>query len=118
MGASAVLTLAAEGRVALRRIVERLVAPNMFRHETNPMIADAVAGQPVSPGEPVGRLRPVSQPTRQDREALSACMRSPRPPLDDGRLSKGTVHVLVVRGDKDFAGPADPISRRMPMRGS
>jgi pimeloyl-ACP methyl ester carboxylesterase len=41
-------------------------------------------------------------------------MRSPRPPLDDGRLAKVTVPVLVVLGDKDFAGPADPLVDALP----
>ncbi len=41
-------------------------------------------------------------------------MRSPRPRLDDGRLAKVTNPVLVVLGDDDFAGPADPLLEALP----
>jgi pimeloyl-ACP methyl ester carboxylesterase len=41
-------------------------------------------------------------------------MGSPRPPLDDGRLANVTCPVLVVLGDKDFAGPADPLVDALP----
>jgi pimeloyl-ACP methyl ester carboxylesterase len=36
-------------------------------------------------------------------------MQSPRPRLDDGRLAKVTCPVLVIIGDRDFAGPGDPL---------
>jgi pimeloyl-ACP methyl ester carboxylesterase len=41
-------------------------------------------------------------------------MSSPRPRLDDGRLAKITCPVLVVIGDKDFAGPGDPLVDALP----
>ena len=49
-----------------------------------------------------------------DREALLAYMRSARPRLDDGRLAKVSCPVLVVLGDRDFAGPADPLVDALP----
>ncbi len=41
-------------------------------------------------------------------------MRQPRPPLDAAVLGKITCPVLVVLGDRDFAGPADPLVEALP----
>src|SRR5262249_16787138 len=65
----------------------------------------------------------AAQPN-QDREALAACIRHPRPPLDAEILGQVTIPVLVVLGDRDFAGPADPLvealpdARFVPLRGA
>jgi pimeloyl-ACP methyl ester carboxylesterase len=51
----------------------------------------------------------------QDRAALAALVRRPNPvPLTDEGLARITCPVLVVIGDKDFAGPADPLMERLP----
>ena len=49
-----------------------------------------------------------------DRDALAACMANGggRPSEDD--LAKITCPVLVVLGDADFAGPADPLVDALP----
>ena len=49
-----------------------------------------------------------------DRAALAACLRSPRPPLSHERLSSVRLPVLVVIGDKDFAGPGEPLAEALP----
>jgi pimeloyl-ACP methyl ester carboxylesterase len=41
-------------------------------------------------------------------------MSSPRPRLDDGRLVKITCPVLVVIGERDFAGPGEPLAEALP----
>jgi pimeloyl-ACP methyl ester carboxylesterase len=42
-------------------------------------------------------------------------MRRPHPlPLTDEALARITCPVLVVLGDQDFAGPADPLLERLP----
>ena len=41
-------------------------------------------------------------------------MQSARPKLDDGRLAKITCPVLVIIGDRDFAGPGDPLVDALP----
>jgi pimeloyl-ACP methyl ester carboxylesterase len=114
MGARLILTLAADDPSRFNRIVTSGVGANLFAGERSELIADAIAGR-ADPENPVAQYFAglASQPA-QDREALSACMRSPRPPLDDGRLSKVTVPVLVVLGDRDFAGPPDPLVEALP----
>jgi pimeloyl-ACP methyl ester carboxylesterase len=49
-----------------------------------------------------------------DREALAACIRRKHPPLTAEQLARITNPVLVVLGDKDFAGPADPLVEALP----
>ena len=114
LGARVVLTLAAAEPARFRKIVTAGVGANLFRHEGHELIADAVAGNG-DPENPVAQyFAGLADQPGQDRAALSACMRSPRPPLDDGRLAKVTVPVLVVLGDRDFAGPADPLLDALP----
>jgi len=51
----------------------------------------------------------------QDRAALAALVRRPHPiPLTDEGLANVTCPVLVVIGDRDFAGPADPLVEKLP----
>jgi pimeloyl-ACP methyl ester carboxylesterase len=88
LGARMILTLAVEDPARFSRIVVAGVGANLFRTDT-------------------------SQPGA-DRAALAACIRSPRPRLDAGVLAKVTCPVLVVLGDRDFAGPADPLVEALP----
>jgi pimeloyl-ACP methyl ester carboxylesterase len=49
-----------------------------------------------------------------DREALAACLRAPRPVLTPELLAGVDIPVLVVIGDKDFAGPGEPLADALP----
>lgn len=44
-----------------------------------------------------------------DPKALAACLRRPGGRLNDEQLALVRAETLVVIGDKDFAGPADPV---------
>jgi len=46
---------------------------------------------------------------------LSACLRRPNaPPITVEGLGRIALPVLVVLGDQDFAGPADPLVEALP----
>jgi pimeloyl-ACP methyl ester carboxylesterase len=94
MGARVLLTIAADQPERFHRIVVRGEG-----NAENP-VAQYFAGLATQPGN--------------DRDALIACMQSPRPRLDDGRLAKVSCPVLVVIGDRDFAGPGDPLVEALP----
>jgi len=65
--------------------------------------------------DPVGRtFRAFADQTRSDRLALAACLRRPRAPLTEADVAKATVPVLVVLGERDFAGPADKLIAALP----
>jgi pimeloyl-ACP methyl ester carboxylesterase len=114
MGSRVILTLAAEDPSRFRRIVTSGVGANLFSADRNDLIADAVSGRADAENPVSQYFAGLAAQPGQDREALVACMLAPRAPLDDGRLSKVTVPVLVVLGDKDFAGPADALLDSLP----
>ena len=115
LGARVVLTLAAAEPERFARIVVAGVGANLFRHDdTSSLIAGAVAGTDTSDNPVVQYFAGLARQPGTDPEALAACIRSPRPPLDAAVLGKVTCPVLVVLGDRDFAGPADPLVEALP----
>jgi pimeloyl-ACP methyl ester carboxylesterase len=108
LGARVVLTLAAAHPSRFARIVTAGVGANLFRSDRSGIIEAAIRGG--GGDDPVAQyFAGLARQPGNDPEALLACMRSPRPPLDDGRLANITSPVLVVLGDRDFAGPPDPL---------
>jgi pimeloyl-ACP methyl ester carboxylesterase len=49
-----------------------------------------------------------------DRAALAACLRRPYAPLTEAEVAAIRARVLVVLGDRDFAGPADRLVAALP----
>jgi len=114
LGARIVLTLAAEDPGRFGRIVVAGVGANLFRQDGSGTIALAVEGTG-DPANPVVQyFAGLAAQPGADRAALAACIRHPRPPLDAATLGKVTCPVLVVLGDRDFAGPADPLVEALP----
>jgi pimeloyl-ACP methyl ester carboxylesterase len=114
LGARIVLTLAAEDPGRFGRIVVAGVGANLFRQDGSGTIAQAVEGTG-DPANPVVQyFAGLAAQPGADRAALAACIRQPRPPLDAATLGKVTCPVLVVLGDRDFAGPADPLVEALP----
>lgn len=114
LGARIVLTLAAEDPGRFGRIVVAGVGANLFRQDGSGTIAQAVegTGDPANPA--VQYFAGLAAQPGADRAALAACIRHRRPPLDAATLGKVTCPVLVVLGDRDFAGPADPLVEALP----
>lgn len=48
-----------------------------------------------------------------DRAALTAVMKRERSPFTDDELGRVSCPTLVVIGDRDFAGPGEPLSSRI-----
>jgi pimeloyl-ACP methyl ester carboxylesterase len=114
LGARVVLTLAAENPSRFGRIVVAGVGANLFRSEASDVIAAAVEGTG-DPSNPVVQyFAGLAAQPGVDRLALAACIRRQHPPLTAEGLARITNPVLVVLGDKDFAGPADPLVEALP----
>lgn len=115
MGARILLSIAAEQPGRFGRIVVGGVGANLFATADASPVADAVARGETDSDQPLARAfaRFAATPGN-DPLALAACLRRPAPPLTKELLSGVTVPVLVVLGDRDFAGPADPLMDALP----
>lgn len=114
LGARIVLTLAADEPDRFGRIVVAGVGANLFRDDGSDAIARAIEGGAESANPMVQYFAGLAAQPGVDRGALAACIRCPRPRLDAAVLGKVTRPVLVVLGDRDFAGPADPLVEALP----
>jgi pimeloyl-ACP methyl ester carboxylesterase len=115
LGARVLLDLASEQPERFRRLVVAGVGANLFRIDDPELIAQAILGE--GPTEnPVGQyFRSLAADAESDPEALVAYLRrSGHRPLTDERLARVAVPVLVVLGDRDFAGPAEPLLDKLP----
>ncbi len=137
-GPADVISFSAGGRVALLlaaahpdrfgRLVIAGLGENVFRERRAvPPTADGqpsadsetlavaiAAGQ--SDGHPFMRwLSREAEEADVDREALVAFLRRPNPPeLTSDVLAGVEAPVLLVMGDKDWAGPAEPLAEALP----
>jgi pimeloyl-ACP methyl ester carboxylesterase len=116
LGAMTVLGLAARHPERFARIVTGGVGANVLHDdpERHRRILDGVAGTG-DPDDVVGQLfaQYANQPGN-DRDALLACLRAPRRRLTPADLACVACPVLVCIGDRDFAGPGDPLVETLP----
>jgi len=114
LGARVLLTLASDMPERFERLVLTGVGANLLRNDTSDVVLRAVEGEG-DPSNPVVQyFAGLAQHPDADRAALAACLRAPRPVLTLDRLARVQLPVLVVLGDKDFAGPGDPLVEALP----
>ncbi|MCC6436069.1 MAG: alpha/beta fold hydrolase [Acidimicrobiales bacterium] len=117
LGARTTLALAIEDPSRFRKIVVAGVGANLFEQdeERAKAIARGVAGDPDPEDRTSGYFAQLAESPEIDRHALAALMRRKRAlPVTKEGLAKVTNPVLVVLGDQDFAGPADPLVEALP----
>ena len=116
LGGQLLLKVAAEQPSRFRRVVVGGVGDNLFRHDDPEAAARAIETGAASEGDPgVAQAFAVfAKAPGNDPAALAACLRRPRAPITPGDLAGVTVPVLVVLGDRDFAGPADKLMSALP----
>lgn len=114
LGARVLLGVASRSPGRFRRIVVGGVGANLFRGGDPEPIARAVEGE-VDAEHPVARFfAAAAAGSGNDPKALAACLRRPDKGLSAGQLGRIECPVLVVLGDRDFAGPADPLVEALP----
>jgi pimeloyl-ACP methyl ester carboxylesterase len=114
LGARVLLTLASRIPQRFGRIVVGGVGENLFREDTTDAVARAMEGGPLPDHPEAQAFARFAQNSDNDPAALAAVLRRPTPPLTADMLAKVTCPVLVVLGDRDFAGPADPLVDALP----
>ena len=114
LGARVLVTLACDHPDRFGRLVLTGVGANLLRSEGSDVILRAIQGDGDPTNPVVQYFAGLARHPDVDREALAACLRSPRPLLTAERLTAVQLPVLVVIGDKDFAGPGEPLAEAMP----
>jgi pimeloyl-ACP methyl ester carboxylesterase len=112
LGARVLLRVVASHPDRFARVVVAGVGQNLFggggggRVGGRSLTDDDVEGR-----SPIGAaLSHFAQSPGNDAEALAACLRRPSSPLTAEELGRIACPVLVVIGEKDFAGPAEPLA--------
>lgn len=114
LGARVLLGLAAQEPERFGRIVVAGVGENLFRRHDPEALARAVESGDAPPGGIAALFVQYAAGSGNDPAALAACLRRPEEPLTPELLGRVTNPVLVVLGDRDFAGPADPLLDALP----
>ncbi len=115
LGARVVLTLASRHPERFGRLVVAGVGANLFRDDPNEAIVAALEGADAPDGDVVGQhFARLARHSGNDPLALAALLRRTPPALGTTELAAVTHPVLVVLGDQDFAGPADPLVEALP----
>lgn len=116
LGGWVVLRLASRLPGRFARIVVGGVGENLFRNEDPEPLARAVeTGEaPEGAPEPARAFAQFGRAPGNDRTALAAVLRGTSERLDPVALARVTCPVLVVLGDRDFAGPPQPLVDALP----
>ena len=114
LGARVLLTLAARRPDRFGKLVVGGVGENLFREDSTEAVARAMDGGELPSHPEMQAFTRFAQGSGNDPKALAAVLRRPAPPLTPEMLGAITCPVLVVLGDRDFAGPADPLVQALP----
>lgn len=116
LGAQLLLAVASRRPDRFGRLVVGGVGANLFAAVDTEAVAQAVERGEAAAEDP-SMARAFAQfatAPGNDAAALAACLRRPARRLRPEDLAGLTRPVLVVLGDRDFAGPADPLMAALP----
>ena len=114
LGAQLLLRVAAKAPERIGRLVAIGVGASVFRDDDASALAEAFE-QGADPTNITARLFvQLARTAGNDPLAISACVRRPREPLTTDELARVSSPTLVIIGDKDFAGPPQPLIEALP----
>lgn len=114
LGARILLTIASRHPERFERLVVTGIGGRLMQPDDSDIVLKAIEGHG-DPDNPVAQyFAGLASHAGVDRQALAACLRTKRPPITPELLAAVTVPVLVVIGDKDFAGPGEPLAEGLP----
>lgn len=114
LGARVLLTVAARDPGRFRRLVVIGVGENLFRNDDPGPMIRAMESEPGEDDVLARLFASLARSAGNDRAALAAFLRRPPVPLTGEDLARVTCPVLVIIGDRDFAGPGDPLVDALP----
>lgn len=114
LGARLLLGIAMADPGRFRRLVVLGVGRNLFERGAADVIVDAIQTGDAPENPAADYFARLAAHPENDREALLACLRAPMKLLTAEGLSRVGASVLVVIGERDFAGPADPLVEALP----
>ena len=114
LGAQLLLRIAARARPRFGRLVVIGVGANLFHEEESQALSEAFEHGAV-PDDLTARLFvQLAASAGNDPLAMAACLRRAREPFTVDELARVTCPTLVIIGDRDFAGPPDPLIDALP----
>ena len=114
LGAQLLLRVAASAPERIARLVVIGVGANLFRNDASAQLVDAFE-HGNDPDDITARLFvQLSVSAGNDPLAIAACLRRPHEPFTPDEIARVACPTLVIIGDRDFAGPADPLVEALP----
>ena len=114
LGAKTLLQVAAAEPDRFRSLVVAGVGANLFRTTDHSAVVEAVRTGDDGGNPALRYFAGLADLPGNDRAALAACMANGGGGVTAEELAHITCPVLVVLGDADFAGPADPLVDALP----
>ncbi|MEM9890071.1 MAG: alpha/beta fold hydrolase [Actinomycetota bacterium] len=113
-GARVLLSLAAAEPDRFGRLVIGGMGEGLLRPRQGNPILDALEGRGGEDDVVAGRFKAMANGDGNDPKALAAFIQRPTPALGPDELARISCPTLVVLGDRDFAGPAEPLAELLP----
>ena len=114
LGARLLLGLAATQPGRFRGIVTLGVGRNLFERGGSDVVVDAIKAGDAPENPAADYFARLAAHPENDRAALIACLQAPMRLLNAEVLGRVTASALVVIGERDFCGPADPLVEALP----
>jgi len=116
LGAMTLLRLATTAPHRFAHLVLAGVGQNVLRPDEGDgeRIARAVEGHGSETDTLAGVFAQYARQPGNDPAALAAVMRRPRSPMTADQLRNAQCPTLVIIGDRDFAGPGEPLVEALP----
>lgn len=113
-GARIVMCLASREPERFGRIVLGGMGGRLFKPREDNPILDAIEGRG-DPDDLVNQhFKAMAEGDGNDPHALAAFIQRRQPPLGKEELATITSPTLIIIGDKDFAGPGEPLAEAIP----
>jgi len=114
LGAKTLLQVAGAAPDRFRSLIVAGVGANLFRDADHSAVVEAVRTGDDGGNPGLRYFAGLADLPGNDRDALAACMANGGGRPSTEALAAITCPVLVVLGDADFAGPADPLVDALP----